>query len=179
MLARENFAEARKRLVAGRTKDPENLDVQRLAILLLRTEDPDQGPAKSMRLLDQVVEKFGDKAELRMDRADCLIALNQKNRDDEKLKQDLAALEKAPPDWDENEQVLFWNGMAARYLSLNMRDEAKDCLLQVVALRPNELQTRVALFGLALEANDDVAMKAGPGSDPQGRRQQERQQLAL
>ncbi len=159
MLARKNFAEARKRLIAGRAKDENNLEVQRVAVLLLRTEDPEQGPAKSLRLLDQIVTNFGDKPELRLDRADCLIAQNQTNRDDEKLKQDLAALVKIPTDWTENDQVNFWNGMAQRYLLLGMRDEAKDSLQHVVALRPNELQTRVAMFGLALDENDDVAMQ--------------------
>jgi tetratricopeptide (TPR) repeat protein len=159
MLSRENYSEARKRLVAGRSKDPDNLDIQRVAVVLLRAEDPDQGPAKSMRLLDQIVEKFGDKPELRLDRVDCLIALNQKNRDDEKLKQQLNSLEEIPKAWTENEQVTFWNSMAARYLAIGVRDKAKASLDHVVALRPNELQTRVALFGLALEDNDDVAMK--------------------
>jgi len=159
MLARENFAEARKRLVAGRTKDPENLDIQRVAVVLLRVEDPKQGPTKALRLLDQVVEKFGDKPELRHDRADCLIALNQAQRDDDQLKQELSALSKIPAAWSENEQVTFWNGMAARYLALGMRDEARASLDRVADLRPKELQTRMALFALALEENDDVAMK--------------------
>jgi tetratricopeptide (TPR) repeat protein len=159
LLARQDFPEARKRLVAGRTKDPKNVDIQRLAVVLLRFEDPEQGPAKSMRLLDQITKEFGDKADLRLDRADGLIALNQQKRDDDKLKQELSALENIPTTWDENDQVTFWNGMAARYLSLGMRDEAKASLNHVVALRPNELPTRVALFTLALEANDDVEMK--------------------
>ena len=49
--------------------------------------------------------------------------------------------------------------MAGRYLMLGMRDEAKANLERVADLRPNELPTRVAIFTLALEANDDVAMK--------------------
>ncbi len=159
MLARENFAEARKRLVAGRQKDPENFDIQRTAVVLLRAEDPKLGPAKALRLLDQVGEKFGDKPDLRLDRIDCLIALNQQNRDDDKLKAELSALSKIPDTWNENEQVAFWNGMAGRYLSIGMRDEAKASLERVAALRPSELPTRVAIFSLALEANDDVAMK--------------------
>ncbi len=159
MLARENFAEARKRLVAGRSKDPENLEIQRIAVVLLRAEDPQDGPAKSLRLLDQIVEKFGDKPELRLDRVDCLIAINQQQRDDDKLKQEMTAISKTPSSWTESEEVAFWNGMAGRYLALGMREEAELSLDNVVELRPNELPTLVAMFGLALEANDDVGMK--------------------
>ena len=46
-------------------------------MLLLRA-DPSQGPEKALRLLDQIVDKFGDKPELRLDRVDCLIVLNEK-----------------------------------------------------------------------------------------------------
>ncbi|MEX2092398.1 MAG: hypothetical protein WD971_06955, partial [Pirellulales bacterium] len=164
MLAREDFPEARKRLAAGYQKDEENLEIRRTGVVLLRAEDPQLGPAKALRLLDQVVEKFGDKPELRLDRADILIALNQQHRADDKskgedLKDELASLSKIPATWNENEQVTFWNGMAGRYLAIGVRDEALASLEHVAALRPNELPTRVAIFALALEANDDVAMK--------------------
>ena len=82
MLAREDYAQARKYLAAGYQKDAENLGIQRWAVILQRS-DPSQGPEKALHLLDQVVEKFGDKPELRLDRADCLIAVNEKKQDDE------------------------------------------------------------------------------------------------
>jgi tetratricopeptide (TPR) repeat protein len=159
MLGRKNFAEARKRLVAAREKDRQNVDVRRLAAVLLRAEDPEKGPAKALQLLDQTIEEFGDTPELRIDRADCLIAINQQKRDDDKLKQEFAALSKIPSSWSTNEKVTFWGGMAARYLSIGMADEARASLAHAAELRPKDLPTRVALFGLALEANDDVAMK--------------------
>ncbi|MGD9632573.1 MAG: tetratricopeptide repeat protein [Pirellulales bacterium] len=159
MLGRENFQEARKRLVAAREKDPDNVEVRRLAVLLLRAEDHEKGPAKALQLLDQTVEQFGDKPDLRLDRADCLIAMNLQNPDQDKLKLDLAALTEIPSDWSENDQVAFWNGIAPRYAMVGMRDETKDCLNRVAELRPKDLPTRLALFNLALEANDDEAMK--------------------
>lgn len=159
LLSRRDFVEARKRLVAGKLKDSENLQIQQLAVILLRAEDEQKGPANSLRLLDQVVGKFGDKPELRLERADSLIAQNQIKRDDEKLKQELADLGKLPESWNESDRVTFLNGMAARYLNIGLREEATENLKKVAAIQPNELQTRVALFALALEANDDVAMK--------------------
>jgi len=159
MLARENFSEARKRLVAAREKDPENLDVRRLAVLLLRAEDPQNGPAKALRLLDQTIEQFGDKPELRLDRADILITIGRQENDIDKLKQDLSALGNIPSSWNENDQISFWNGLAGRYLALGMTDEAKDSFNRVIKLRPKDLPTRVAIFELALQANDDAAMK--------------------
>jgi tetratricopeptide (TPR) repeat protein len=158
MLMREDFAAARKFLVAGRNKDPENLEIQRTAVLLLRA-DPTQGADKALRLLDQITDKFGDKPELRMDRVDCLIVLNEKEPNKEQLQAEVAKLNQAPADWTENDKITFWNGMAGRYLMLGMRDEAKQNLERVAELRPNELPTRVAIFTLALEANDDVGMK--------------------
>ena len=117
MLLREDYAEARKYLVAGRDKEPKNLEIQRTAVLLLRA-DPSQGPDKALRLLDQVQEKFGDSPELRLDRVDCLIALNEKNRNNDKLKEKLAKLNEAPADWTEEQKVGLWNGMAGRYLAI-------------------------------------------------------------
>lgn len=159
MLARENFAEARKRLVAAREKDKDNVEVRRLAVVLLRAEDPEKGPAKALQLLDQTVEQFGDKPDLRLDRADSLISIARQENDVEKLKQDLAGLSNVPSDWNENDKVAFWNGMAGRYLSLGMREEAMASLGQVAKLRPRDLPTRVSMFGLALEENDEAAIK--------------------
>lgn len=159
MLYRENFPEARKRLIAARNKDDKNVEVRRLAVLLLRAEDPKTGPAKALQLLDQTIEQFGDSAQLRLDRVDCLIAVNAQDPNTEKLKQELADLSKLPSDWDQDEQVTFWNGMAGRYLQFGMRDDAAESLKHVADLRPKDLPTRVALFSLALESSDDVGMK--------------------
>jgi tetratricopeptide (TPR) repeat protein len=158
MLMREDYAAARKYLVAGRNKDPENIEIQRTAVLLLRA-DPSQGADKALRLLDQVTDKFGDKPELRLDRIDSLIVQNQKEPNREQLQQELAKLAEAPADWSENDKITFWNGLAGRYLMLGMRVEARANLERVAELRPNELPTRVAIFTLALEENDDVGMK--------------------
>ena len=159
MLMREDYGAARKYLVDGGKKDPENLDIRRTAVLWLRT-DPSQGTDKALKLLDDVVEKFGDRAELRLDRADCLIAQNQKDPDNDALKEKLATLAEAPTDWDDAAKVTLWNGMAGRYLAIGQRDEAKARLLLVADSQPDNLPTRVAIFALALEANDDVAMRA-------------------
>jgi cellulose synthase operon protein C len=158
-LMREDYAAARKFLVAGRNKDPENLQIQRTAVQLL-LRDPSQGPDRAMKLLDQVVERFGDLPVLRLDRADLLIATNEKDPNEELLKQQLAKLSEPPADWNDNQKIELWNGLAGRYLLLKMRPEAKASLERVVALRPSELQTLVALFSLALEDNDDVVVNA-------------------
>jgi tetratricopeptide (TPR) repeat protein len=159
MLYRQNYPEARKRLIAARNKDDKNVEVRRLAVLLLRAEDPKTGPAKALQLLDQTVEQFGDSPQLRLDRADCLIGINVQEPNPDKLKEQLADLSKLPSDWDDNEQITFLKDMAARYLQLNMRDEATANLKRVAELRPKDLPTLITLFGLALDANDDVAVK--------------------
>src|SRR3990172_13268828 len=161
MIMRENFTEARKLLVTARQKDPKSLDIQRTAVLLLRA-DPSQGPDKALLLLDRIVndENFGDRGELRLDRADCLIALNAQKPDEEKLMNELATLAEVPADWTQPNKVAFWNGLAGRYLAIGKRDETKATLPRVADIRPTELPTRLALFSMALEDNDDVAMRA-------------------
>jgi len=161
MLIREDFAAARKYLTSAHDKDPDNIQIQRAAVKLLRA-DPNQGPEKALRLLDQAAQnpKFGDRPELRIERADCLIALNEENRNDDELKQKLTTLNQAPAEWSEDQKVELWNYMAGRYLALNMRDEAKDNLERVADQRGASLVPRMALFALALESNDDVGMRS-------------------
>lgn len=159
MLMRKDYEAARRHLVEGRKKDPENLAIQRTAVALLRL-DPSQGPARAMQLLDQVESRFGDQAGLRLDRADLLIALNEDEPNKDQLKEQLTKLAEPPADWSKEDSAGLLSGMAGKYLSLGMRDESRILLERVSEVRADDLPTRVTLFSLALEANDDVGMRA-------------------
>ena len=77
-----------------------------------------------MRDWQKAVNDFGDVAALRLDKADILIALHKDNP--AKLRAELAGLVEGVDSWKADQKVELWSGMAARYLSLNMTDEARQ-----------------------------------------------------
>ena len=103
---------------------------------------------------ERVAAQFDDSPELRLSKADLLIAIN-----DEQMKPELASLLSGINAWKADQKVMLWAGMAQRYLNLGMTDEAKQYLSMVADNRPNELPARVSLFTLALETNDDEGMQ--------------------
>lgn len=159
-LSRKDYATARKLVSeayeaakAAKSK-PLIFAVKRTALEVTRL-DPQQGPAKALAAWPKLVEEFGDLPELRIQKADMLIAINN-----EQLKSELAALLTGIDSWTLDQKLMLWGGMAQRYLNLGMVAEAQENLTLVADNRPTELPTRLALFNLALEANDDVGMKA-------------------
>src|SRR4051794_1148174 len=90
-MAHEDFTLANKYLNEANQLSPDNLRIWRSKIQLAAV-DPKVGPTKAMDMLAKVVQKFGDKPEVRVDRADLLIAMNKDKQDKEPLKRELAAL---------------------------------------------------------------------------------------
>src|SRR5262249_47889328 len=152
-LSRQDYASARKYLGEADKIKPNNQQVYLYGVGVARI-DPKVGPAKALEMWDRVAKQFGDSAEMRVAKADILIALNG-----EQLKPELAALLAGIDSWKPEQKVALWGNMAQRYLGLGMMDEAKQYLSLVADQRPNELPTRLALFQLALETNDDDGMK--------------------
>jgi tetratricopeptide (TPR) repeat protein len=174
-LMREDYAAARKKLVDARNKDPKDIRVQLAAIQLLQ-RDPSAGPEKAMQLLDKVAAQYGDHSAERLLRADLLIAQKSKSMKDQAdktstdtdaqtapnlddLKSQLAKLADGVDSWGSDEKIELWNGLAARFISIGMRNEATAYWSKVADLRPDELPTRLTLFGIALEAGDDAGMR--------------------
>jgi tetratricopeptide (TPR) repeat protein len=131
----------------------QRLLIQRLAIQLV-LRDPQQGPEKALNLVDRAIAQFGDQPALRFDKADILISQRG-----EKLPQQLTALAEGIDDWTDEQKLVLWSGLSAKYLTVGMSDDAKECLKHVVELQPDNLPTRHMLFMLALETNDDVGMQ--------------------
>ena len=134
-------------------KADQRLMIQRLATQLV-LRDPEQGPAKALGLVDKSISQYGDQPALRLDKADMLIALRG-----EDLPQKLSQLSEGIDGWTDDQKLTLWNGLASKYLAVGMSKEAKECLLNVANLQPDNLPTRRMLFMLALETNDDVGMK--------------------
>ncbi len=153
-MAQEDFAEARKLLRDANRMDPDNIDAYRLLVQTARL-DPQQGPEKALQMVDKVIEKFGDQPNLRFDKADLCIAINGDDLDEQ-----LSQLAEAPEDWSDNDKATLWSGMAGRYINLGMVDQAALCWNRVADIRPNDLPTRLTLFNLALETNDDAGIEA-------------------
>lgn len=153
-LAQEDFAAARQLLKQANTMDPDNLQAYRLLIRTARF-DPEQGPERALRMLNAVVKKFGDLPELRMDEADLHIAIH-----DDQLTEELSELAEPKDGWSDDQKAALWAGLAARYANLGMNDQARLSWSRVADVRPNNLPTRLTLFNLALEAQDDAGMEA-------------------
>jgi tetratricopeptide (TPR) repeat protein len=156
MLAREDFASAKRYLSQANVKDPDNINVHRLAMQVLRF-DPNAGPDKAILFLDGVVSQFGDQAPLRLDRADLILSSDIEL---EEKKSQITELAQGTSDWTDDAKAELLDGLAIRSLALGMRDEAMDYWNRVADLRPDDLPTRVRLFSLAVEANDDAGMQA-------------------
>ncbi|MEX0641484.1 MAG: tetratricopeptide repeat protein, partial [Pirellulales bacterium] len=153
-MIRQDYATARTLLGKANKLKPNNLQVYLSGVSIARL-DPSIGPAKAMEMWERVAKDFGDSAEMRLAKADILIA-----QSGEQLKPELASLLVGVDGWKPEQKILLWGGMAQRYLNLGMTDEAKEYLALVADARPNELPTRVGLFTLALETNDDEGMQA-------------------
>jgi tetratricopeptide (TPR) repeat protein len=157
LIVREDFAGARKALAEANKLKPNDLFIHRAIVQLTRV-DPQAGPEKALKMWDTVAIQFKDQeqalAELRLDKADILMALK---KDD--LRAELASLFAGIENWPVQEKVELWGGMSQKYLSLGMMDEARQYLSLAADNQPNELPTRMSLFMLALDANDDAGMK--------------------
>jgi cellulose synthase operon protein C len=157
MMMRKDFAGAGKALSEANRLKPNDLLIHRVFVQLARI-NPQAGPEKAMEMWQKVASQFKDEeqalAELRLDKADILISMK---KDD--LRAELAGLFTGIDNWPVQEKVELWGGMAQRYLSVGMTDEARQYLSLAADNQPNELPLRMSLFTLALDANDDAGMK--------------------
>lgn len=153
LVGQKKYAEARKLLLEAYNMAKDNLNVQR-AVVRLVAVDPERGPENAVKLLDRTVEKFGDNWQLRLDRADLIIAQN-----DEDMAEQLLALTEGIDDWDRSHQVELWKGVASRLARVGKREEAEEAWNQVAQINPDDLPTLMQVFDLALARSDDEAMR--------------------
>jgi tetratricopeptide (TPR) repeat protein len=161
MTMREDYENARKLLKEADESTPDNLLIHRMLIQLARL-DPKVGPEKALQTWEAVAKKFKDpqdQPELRLDKADILIALRAGQPNSDELKVELASLLAGIDDWQDAQKAELWGGMAARFLSLGLADEARQYLTLTAEVQPNDLPLRLSLFALALDAHDDAGMK--------------------
>ncbi|MCI0334322.1 MAG: tetratricopeptide repeat protein [Planctomycetes bacterium] len=155
---REDYAGARKLLAEAKKLEPKNVLIDRMLIQLARL-DPKVGPAKALQLWQRTVDQIGDQPALRLDKADILIALHADKPNKEELKSELAGLFAGIDGWTAAQKTELWGGMAGRYLNLGMTEEGRQYLTLAADNQPHNLPSRLMLFALALDANDDAGMK--------------------
>ncbi|HJQ80823.1 MAG TPA: tetratricopeptide repeat protein [Lacipirellulaceae bacterium] len=157
MMSREDYDGAAKALAEANKLKPNDLLITRVYVQLFRL-NPKAGPEKALEMWQKMANQFKDRedalAELRLDKADILIAMK---KDD--LRAELAGLSEGIDNWPAQEKVELWGGMSQKYLTLGMMDEARQYLSLAADNRPNELPLRMSLFMLALDAGDDAGMQ--------------------
>jgi tetratricopeptide (TPR) repeat protein len=154
LLARKEFAEARRLANEINQAAPDDQRVKDLALQAVRFDTaPEQGPAKALQMLERL--NLPDQPYWRLYKADLLISIN-----DERTRPQLASLLNIPEEWTLQQKVSLWNGMFERYMSLDMDEDARRCLMLIAENQPDDLQSHMRLFSLALEKNDDEAVKA-------------------
>jgi tetratricopeptide (TPR) repeat protein len=155
----EDYEGAAKFLSEANRLAPKNLQINRFKVQLARLH-PKVGPEKAMNVLETVVKEFGDQPALRLDKADILITLNKDKQDKQPLKQQLAELATNIDTWSAQQKSDLYKGLSDRCMALNMLEEARQYLSLAADNQPNELRWRLALFSLALDANDAEGMKS-------------------
>ncbi|MEN0110225.1 MAG: hypothetical protein AAF805_05840 [Planctomycetota bacterium] len=153
LMRRGKYKEARKKLVGAYEANPENLGVRRAAVKLFAA-DPDQGAARALKLLERVVDDFGDLPILRLEKADLLAQIG-----DEDLTDQLYALGEGTDDWNTQQKVQLWRGLAQKFSVLRDPESRRDCLARVADLAPGELPTLMELYELALESGEMPAIE--------------------
>lgn len=152
-MKRKMYPEARAALMGAFKKAPDNLGVRRAAVKLFAA-DPEQGPVKALRLLDEVVKKFGDMPILRLERADLLSVIN-----DEDLTNQLFALTEGIDDWSSEQKVQLWRGLSDKFARLGNQEARAECLQQVAELAPSDLAALLELFAVARSEVSQTAMR--------------------
>ncbi len=153
LMKREMFDEARQLVKEAYRLDPEDVNVRLTAIRILQAE-PGKGPAKALGLLDQVVEKYGDTLVFRSMRAELLMSIG-----DENLPEQLKSLTLDMEDWPPSQQANLWSTIGFHFQQLGLFDESRQCWNEAIELVPTNLPTRMHVFELALQQQDDEAMR--------------------
>jgi tetratricopeptide (TPR) repeat protein len=151
LAARNDLSAARLVLEGERRRRPREVAVWTALATAVERQD---GLDKALALLTEAQQKLGDRSELRLARARLLVgrpgAVAAKTlRDQEE------GLERFP----EPEQVRFLRGLAEAHYARGNRDEAGRLWERLTVLQPTDLRSRLLLFDLAREKDDEPGME--------------------
>jgi tetratricopeptide (TPR) repeat protein len=146
LIAQDRAAEATKLIETVRDKDPKEIAYWiALVNLAIRENQWD----KAGQSLEEAEKKFGDRATLRLARAQFWTRKGQKGAAEQ-----LRKLAEKSKDFSPQEQVGLWQGLVSASLAVDDIPQAVRLCQLLMALLPGDLNVRLELFTLARETND-------------------------
>jgi tetratricopeptide (TPR) repeat protein len=138
-------------LTKARDKSPKQVQ---LWVALAELNDRLEKTGAALTVLDEAQKQLGDKVELRLARANYWA-----KREGAAAKEALAKLETNMGSFSDKELAMLLRGLASAYRRFGDLPKAIECWTRVVDKHKNDLDARLALFDLALEAGNEEAMK--------------------
>ncbi|MFN0198539.1 MAG: tetratricopeptide repeat protein [Planctomycetaceae bacterium] len=156
LFQQDQFAEAFKTLEEAKEKYPDDISVWTSLVRLTayRSDfEVSERTSLSRQILRQAVDKFGDRAELRMTEIG-LIA----RPDNKQALEQLQPLEKGLENFSEEEQLQLLEGLASAYQRIGARDKVEPLIRRMAEIRPREIQYRLRLVEFVGKQGDDQAV---------------------
>ncbi|MAT72154.1 MAG: hypothetical protein CMJ58_21820 [Planctomycetaceae bacterium] len=153
---RELFTQARALITKAYQVDRDDIRVRMLAIKLLQI-DPDNGPERALKLLEQMLEdpNVNDSPTLRSMRAELLVACG-----DADVVQQLENVAAGIEDWSDEERAQVYSAVGRQMAQVGAYEEAGRLLAQATELVVSDLPTARLLFDVALRQQDPEAIEA-------------------
>ncbi len=126
-----------------------------LAAVNLAAVNPKRGPDAALKMMDDLIARFGDNPMFKIQRVRLLGA-----RNDERMVEDVLALTKETEGWDKRHVDTLWAIIATMFEQTRHPEEAELALKEVARLREGDLPIRIRLFKSALARNDNEGMQA-------------------
>jgi len=142
--------EALELLTKARDKSPKQVQ---LWVALAELNDRLEKTGAALTVLDEAQKQLGDKVELRLARANYWA-----KREGARAKGALAELEKNVNKLSDKDLLVLYRGLASAYRRFGDLPKAIECWTRVVDKHKNDLDARLVLFDLALEAGNEEAM---------------------
>lgn len=151
LVGQDRIQEAEQLLQTARTQKPDELT---FAIALVSLVDRQRDWDRAEKFLDEAQKQFGDRVALRLTRAQHLTERLGKEAA-EPLRALAANADAFPP----AERSDLWRGLAAASLAVGDYGQARTLYRQVSRIEPHNLQIRLRLFELALQAEDGSGLE--------------------
>ena len=146
LVAQDRAPEAEKLLHEARKSHPHEITFY-LALVSLAQRERDWGRADKQ--LDEARQEFGDRAALRLARAQQFVQQFGKE-----CAERLRKLAEGTDPLPEGERIDLWRGLAAASLQVGDYDQTRRLCQRLSEKEPHNLQVRLVLFDLALRAED-------------------------
>ncbi len=149
LVARDRMDEAGKLLTEAQAKDPRNLPYR---LALARVAQRQGKGVESLKIIDQAEKDLGPSLSIQLARLD-----HWGRQGDEAAKAAVAKLAETRAQVAAADRPAFLDGLTVTEIRLREPARAREHLAELAALQPENLQVRLTLFDLAIEAGDHAA----------------------